>query len=254
MNSVLDFPMYALHEQVLAHPAWMLHTSSGEVFNMSGDHFYGDVFDYTVEGMVQAYLETCINATATGVVDGCFADRSVSNISDAAVASQPGQWDTAHLNALRELTARIAPGPLIANHAYGYPGLTAAMVETCTPDATGFQELSTTIRSGQLTQCHCGQDTHVDCSESDARFNATVAMFLIAAQPHSYFGCGLWYFNSTSVTTASPLWMPMFDRPLGSPLGDATLDGSRYTRHFATGTWAEWDIQTGLGQVHWSAA
>jgi hypothetical protein len=137
---------------------------------MKGDHFFGDAFDWTVDGMVQLYIDTCINATKTGYVDGCFADRSDSNISTNAVASG-SDWDGAHLRGLQKLSAAIAPGPLVANHAYTESGLSAAMVETCHANAEGFAEYQESLNTGKITQCHCGPDTGLKCTEEDHKFN-----------------------------------------------------------------------------------
>ena len=137
---------------------------------MKGDHFYGDAFDWTVDGMVQLYLDTCINATLTGYVDGCFADRSVNNMSSGAVATG-ADWNTAHLRGMQRLSAAIAPGPLVANHAYTETGLSAAMVESCYNNADGFGEYQASLDSGKITQCHCGPDTGLKCTEDDPKFN-----------------------------------------------------------------------------------
>eukprot|EP00730_Choanoeca_flexa_P011688 TRINITY_DN27588_c0_g1_i1.p1 TRINITY_DN27588_c0_g1~~TRINITY_DN27588_c0_g1_i1.p1 ORF type:complete len:352 (+),score=63.87 TRINITY_DN27588_c0_g1_i1:51-1106(+) len=251
-NSVLDFPFYSMHQVMLEHEQYMLHYANGSVFKQHGDHFYGDAFDWTEPGMVDLFLHTCINATQTGYADGCFADRSVSTIAHGAVASH-GDWDAAHLAGLQKLSAAIAPGPLVANHAYNETGLSAAMIETCTPNAAGFAEYQATVASSKIAQCHCGGDTGLKCTEEDAKFNSTVAMFLIGAQPNAYFGCGAWLYSGNNITQ-DVLWMDMYDRPLGAPESDAVKSGDVYTRKFASGTWAEWNIATGHGQVHWAAS
>jgi hypothetical protein len=79
---------------------------------------------------------------------------------------------------------------------------------------------------------------------------STVAMFLIGAQPNAYFGCGAWLYSTFE---PNDLWLDMYERPLGGPVANATLDGTVYTRHFESGTWAEWDINTGDGHVYWAS-
>ena len=75
-------------------------------------------------------------------------------------------------------------------------------------------------------------------------------MFLVGAQPGAYFGCGAWLYATFE---PNDLWLDMYDRPLGEPVSNATVNGNVYTRHFASGTWAEWNIHTGVGTVHWAS-
>lgn len=69
-----------------------------------------------------------------------------------------------------------------------------------------------------------------------------IAAFLVAAGSHSYYMCGGW-------SSATVDWYPVFDLPLGPPLGNATLEDEVYTRKFAKGTVVTFDTKTNNGTV-----
>lgn len=61
------------------------------------------------------------------------------------------------------------------------------------------------------------------------RITFPLACFLVAAQRHSYF-CYTWGYREKLGTFE---WYPEFDKPLGTPKGDATRMGWTYRREFA---------------------
>jgi len=67
--------------------------------------------------------------------------------------------------------------------------------------------------------------------------NDVVAQFLLAVEPGAYLLCNA--------------WDERFQRPLGLPLGDATLRGTAWTRKFASGVVASWDSKTKTGRIIW---
>jgi hypothetical protein len=78
-----------------------------------------------------------------------------------------------------------------------------------------------------------------------------LAAFLIGAGKNCYFGFGSW---STVFDDLSDRWSPLFDLPLGPPLGDAALDEEAsgaiiYRRQFAHGVNVSFDMTTGRGTV-----
>eukprot|EP01047_Picozoa_sp_COSAG01_P088780 COSAG01_NODE_21056_length_920_cov_1.985384_1_plen_289_part_10 len=76
-NSVLDFQQYRLHAMMEADPSLMLHDQNGNVVKMGGGGKTSDVFDFSNAKARELFIQECINATKSGYVDGCFADRSV---------------------------------------------------------------------------------------------------------------------------------------------------------------------------------
>ena len=60
-------------EIIRDHPAWALHNSSG-AYSVNG-YAHNHVFDHRTPA-AQVWIETCLNATRSGFVDGCFADAA----------------------------------------------------------------------------------------------------------------------------------------------------------------------------------
>jgi len=66
-----------------------------------------------------------------------------------------------------------------------------------------------------------------------------VALFLVAVEEGGLLGC-----NG---------WDPTFEYPLGEPTGPAVVNGTIYTRTFASGTVATFDDSTRTGVVNWAS-
>lgn len=80
------------------------------------------------------------------------------------------------------------------------------------------------------------------------RFSYLLAMFLICAEPHSYFHAHDGYNAKTS-----KVWMtrpPELDRPLGPPKGPAVRAGYTYTREFAHAS-VRLDLEQKSGGIAW---
>ena len=140
-NSVLDFAQYKLHGMMLADPSLMLHDSAGKVAKMGCPSPTGtcDVFDFAQAKARALFIAECVNATKTGVVDGCFLDRAVdgtpTDSGDDRVpcagancryklnltAATSKAYAAGHVQVLTDLQTAIGEGPVIANHAYGPP-------------------------------------------------------------------------------------------------------------------------------------
>ena len=76
-----------------------------------------------------------------------------------------------------------------------------------------------------------------------------LAAFLVAMGERSYYVCGAWQDYPVEGT-----WNPVYDLPLGAPLGAAVLgrDGV-WRRRFARGTNASFDTRAESGRVEWAA-
>lgn len=100
--------------------------------------------------------------------------------------------------------------------------------------------LQRAVAQGVVFEAHaaCGSGNITDPLEQ-----TKVGAFLIAAGPHSYYMCGGW-------GSATVQWFPMFDLPLGNPLGDAILDHNGiYKRVFSKGTIVTFDTNTNKGVI-----
>ena len=100
------------------------------------------------------------------------------------------------------------------------------------------------VAAGKVFEAHaaCGSGLPNDPVEQ-----TKVAAFLVAAGERSYYLCGGW-----EVESGTPLsWPPLFDAPLGAPLGNASFEAGVYSRSFARGTVARFDTKTNVGTVSW---
>ena len=70
----------------------------------------------------------------------------------------------------------------------------------------------------------------VPCTGRCPAFDASLTMFLLGMEQHSYFGASAGY---SDWPTAEWLWHPEYDRPLGGPRGPLARDGYRFSREFA---------------------
>ena len=250
-NSVLDFPQYTLHAQMLARPDLMLHdNSTGNIVRLDGGgHLNMDVFDMANPTARALFMSDCVNATLSGHVDGCYMDRAtdtspVVNLSTA----QARAYEDGHIQMLNDLQATLGDGPVVGNGAYGPPhdrtNISFAQLEEFSPLRSGgkgnLTDLFTGVTNGRGMLVH----TMVFPTES------IIAAFLIGAGPRCYFGFGSW---STVYEQLSQRWSPLFDFPLGPPLGDATLiteggSGGTYHRQFAHVN-VTFNMKTGAGKV-----
>jgi len=212
-------------------PDLMLHNDyTGDVVRISGGGKSSDVFDFSVARTRELFIEACINATKTGYVDGCFADRAVDgtptdsgndnvpsgkkyNLTDAhALAYAQG-----HVQVLTELQAALGDGPLIANHAYGPPhdplkagAVSFSMIEGFGPNNASISQLLMNAANGRGVQAHTIIQSRVDVE-------SVLAAFLVGAGYRAYFGVGDW---SEKGPDFDDHWLPQFDMPLGEPLED----------------------------------
>jgi hypothetical protein len=193
------------------------------------------VFDFQQPAACELWAGTCIQATQTGVVDGCFADRAIDTqkfeTSGQITPAQRAAFDKGHWDMLSRLQTTIGAGPIVANHAYNLSGVGAAMIEFGKADVTTVKDIQMSAANGKVTLAHFN------------RLNDdTVATFLVGAGNNSFIGAGGWSISGQQLGEVAHRWLPQYyERPLGQPLSDAVLstgpDGNKtYTRKFSRGT------------------
>eukprot|EP01047_Picozoa_sp_COSAG01_P040486 COSAG01_NODE_3412_length_6112_cov_2.531354_8_plen_448_part_00 len=248
-NSVLDFPQYTLHAGMLARPELMLRNRrTGNIVRLDGGGHTGmDVFDFANPAARTFFMSDCLNATRSGVVDGCYMDRAtdVSPVVNLS-AAQAREYEAGHITMLSDLQALLGEGPVVGNGAYGPPhdqaAIAYAMIEEFSPlhdkGKGNLTDLFTSVKNGRGVQVHT----------MTAPTENVIAAFLIGAGPHCYFGFGSW---STIYDDLSDRWSPLFDLPLGPPLSDAVLNeaSATYHRQFAHGVNVSFNMKTGHGEV-----
>jgi hypothetical protein len=267
-NSVINFKQYAWDGDGFPQ-AQLLRNSSGDLITVEHNGPVS-VFDFGQAAARAEFIAECANATNSGWVDGCFVDRVMDgspcciDAVGTAATSGAGGWkcaepsspltaaqclayDQGHMDVVSNLTAAIAPGPIIANHAFTtatdlYPDLniTGSMTESLPADESGISMLQWHAERGLAIEAHVG-----DCEPPGPGRTTVLAHFLIGAGRLAYFGCGAW---SSSSDSWDDRWFEEFSRPLGPPVADAVKDNS-------TGVWTRsFDGVHGRTNVSWSAS
>lgn len=218
-------------------------------------------WDFSKPEVGELWIEACRNMTDSGVIDGCFMDGCANWDHSGRVDGKltvPGPLDQAVHDAyaqnkpawMRRLQQQV-PGIMICGSNGGFlDGVAATQVQNWgvhDQDYAGhwIPMLQRSVAAGKVFQAHaaCGSSDPYDPIEQ-----TKLAAFLVAAGDRSYYMCGGW-------GAAKVDWFPIYDLPLGKPLGNATLgpDGV-YVRHFASGTVATFDTSMNNGTIQWASA
>jgi len=240
-NSVLDWPFYKLHEDFLQHPEWWLRNSDGTECRSNGDGSFPNhtnmlSFDFAQAGARDLWADTCINATKSGVVDGCFSDRANGHPCNAG-----SDYKAGHKQVHQDLQKKLGNGVLISNNVV-IDGVGATMIEFFKADESDIQKVSSAAAKGVLMQAH----DHACSTDS-------LAAFLIGAGERSYYACTSgWKVQADPIEEA---WKPEYDKPLGQPQGLAVKLGDVYHRHFvsiAGTTVVKFDASKNKGSIEWA--
>ena len=262
-NANLDFTDYRLYNTSAAHASdWWLRDAKGTVFKAPIDAGAGarppfpynahgggvPVYDMTVQGMRDAWVQECLSmASRAGGYDGCMVDRwtrtpfAKTNIfTKAEMAAWVAGRDKA--------TAALA----LQAHAKGvYLVGEGDQVDAVSDPGYGLKGESALLHQLALAAQGTGLLASYMPPFAQTSFMHQLAKFLVGAAQGHFFGAGAWTCNHTSREGAT--WRSEYDQPLGPPLGNATLEGSVYTRHFAFGTNVTYNSKTDTGTVQWGA-
>lgn len=241
---------------------YLLHRPNGSLYVSS--YVNAHVIDFRKPAATALWIETCTNATATGHIDGCFADFCSWGLP---VSQYPGFTD-AHNAAVNKLSEAMGPGgfaignncrPLDSKNDAGVtvPSRPSAVfIESFANSTSSFEELKQYVQNETawpqkpLVQVHLGS---ADCWQliKGTRglgygCNNTLAAAMVLMRDNVYIGLGNWRGD------VGGRLIPEFSYPLGPPTADATVDASGvYHRKFASGTTASYDPKTGRGAVSW---
>jgi hypothetical protein len=259
LNSMLDFQFYTLHG-ILTNAEQQgrksfLRDETGKIISLCND---GDVycnittFDWTQEHVRDAWLEAITNATATGNVDGIFADHSAQEsiqIGAPTNGQGPNQlcngerggrhcynftpaftksfnsWHLFMTNKSQDLLAKTTNGPVICGPLAKY----------------GIQCEFDSIRKAQEGYSYIEVSHYNGHPRPDEN---CIASFLAAADVGTYL---------TQFAGAPTTW-PEQSYPLGAPNGPATETAPGFWhRKFASGTevWYENNANRKNGTVKW---
>lgn len=250
LNSVIAFPQYAYAQSLRAtRPDLWLRDDRGVAINMSGPGWPAHVPPFPVLDFAQPaarafFAAACTGAVASGVVDGCFLDREVdvgASFAARVPADKLAAWTAGHEAMAAELQAELGAGTVVANHMTSATALIPG-VRGCMFEALNFSETSLAgLLWAASERLVCEVHVEPECSE------ATLALYLLAAEPSLYYGCGGW-----ASATGMNVRPAFFDFPLGAPLGPLINASGVLRREFASGTVAEVDFANHTAVVRWA--
>ena len=266
-NSMFDFAFYGAHQNMIDLEARgipvYLRDETGKVISLCND---GDVYcnitqyDWTQPAARQVWIETVTNATATGVVDGIFADHSApegSNIGTQADGQLPNQlcngkgagracynftdtfktsfnsWHTWATNYTQDLLSKTTGGPVIQGPLATMNGVLPIGGKNAY--AIAYCDFKSIIKA-QKTAGYSVIEARGECKPT----TACLAAYLAAAEPGTYMHC---LYNGDDLVTETTF--PELAFPLGKPTGPAVKKGrSKWVRSFASGTVVTYDEKT----------
>lgn len=276
MHSQISHPWYNASRMMASNSGWWLMNANHN--GPKGSTWKS--FDLTVDVAAHSWKQTALGFTASGVIDGVFADGCTKkergpNLTPARIA----QLYWAKVAMLQELQTQL-PGPIICGSDGTFmPGVGAVQAEgwgvspphgkSRTHFATiEIPSLMKAVSAGVVYQAHgravCNQSReHPQCCSSPPCNCTTVrpsyhndavqtelAAFLVAMGTYSYFLCGSWEDTFSNPQTST--WLPVYDLPLGEPISNATLEKGIWRRSFASGTNATFNTKTEVGTIDWA--
>ena len=266
--------VYRADNYLVSHrPEWLLkNVSEGFVY----DHYANNhIYDHGKPGVPEWWGSVCLNVTATGVADGCFADYASMGGVDPAAPGQPPStgvsgvmrswnvskatavaWVNGHQRALDLLTEALqksVDGILIANGGAN-KHTNAFMMETFMPSSGDIRTIQSAVNKGLVNQVHC----NYYAQERNPDVRDCLAAFLIGTGPGAFFsGPFGWQIRQQD---ADPLglhdvrqrWLPEFDHPLGEPTTNGTLGSDNVWRRSFRSARVTFNATVCKGRVDWS--
>lgn len=257
-NSQFAYPWYSLYGTAKMNEWWVRNVTTNrtithDVMNMNCStpgvckQVSVGYWDFRYQGLCDAWIAACTNSQ----IDGCFIDGAESDQPPFAVGANTSKFDKMRAATFIAIAAKSIV--MINDKKYydvepPYPAAQGEFLETFSGSKVGdlkwVEILNRTVRAGHIVQAH----TRIIChNESDPAGTADLAAFLIGAQKYTYFGCSNW--------EDVPTWPAVYDKPLGAPLGPASLsaDGT-WRRSFAKGTNVEINFGKKTANIEWGGA
>ena len=224
-------------------PSWLLRDDNGTpVFDSRTQSFCPD---YRNAAAGQYYLSACVNATKSGVVDGCYLDsaKNFNEVDPEKIWSQynfSGPEEDAFVRGKRaslQQLQRDVDGKVLFPHCATClePGKTCGGMsgqgsQHFDVNQETVDQLQLMGREGKAFLVYSDGSTGLSCADNDQR-GSMLATFLIGAAENFYFNCGPNCDNNKIY--------PEFTKPLGMPLGDAHAEGDVLMRKFTYGAVAK---------------
>lgn len=276
LNCQISYGWYTAARELAANAAWWLEGNGHD--GPAGSTWKIVALDKP--GAADWWQRTATNLTASGAIDGVFADGCMTHEGGSLSKARVEALYKAKHTMLKGLQPQL-PGPVVCGSTGDFPpGVDAVQMEgwgLVRRGQTHFASeeipaLQKAVRAGVIFQAHgravCGQAKEIpSCCDAppcncttprpdyrEPAVQTELAAFLVAMGNTSYFLCGSWEDTFSGGATAST-WLPVYDLPLGEPLGDAVHDGASgiMRRSFASGTNATFNTKTETGTVKWAA-
>ena len=290
-NSMFDFAFYTAHQHMLDLEAQGIHAflrdETGEIISLCNDgNVYCNIttFDITQPAVRKLWVETVVNATASGYVDGIFADHATGNgvfIGNVDKNMQaPNQlcngkgagrlcynftaeftasfnsWHMWATNYTQDVLSKTTGGPVIQGPYARMGQLNAKNASRELLDPCDFDELREEYADPIYNEYTNSSVNIIEASPRGRGGHGCIptakclAAYLTALQPYTYLHC---VYNEDALI--SDTYFPEMDYPLGEPESDAveTAPGSNmWTRKFKSGTHTLWDNNKKTGTVSWA--
>lgn len=259
-NTFLDYPRYDAHQIYQSHPEWWLRTLDGSLDKKNDTLMRYDLSNPEVR---EWWTNVLVEPVANGPCDGVFMDAfpQVGSPANRRIWGDEKfeEIQNGLLETIRLTREKVGPEKLIMYNGirntdtlnFGRQYLDradAATIEhfghfhSASPDsmARDLAGMSEAGKQGKIVVFKAWPGfSFIDkdikkiphatlLARSRENITFPLACFLVAAERHAYF-CYTWGYQEGD---GSLDWYPEFDRPLGAPLGDATIAGYRYTREF----------------------
>lgn len=268
VNAVLSWYFYRMNVEYEQMPKeWLYNSYTGQPVRESGDKTFNPppggmlVWNHGLKEVQTFWKDTCLNATKTGFVDGCFSDSSQPGSHGTGKALNDSAqivYEAGKVKTMSEVTAAFggeagkpfagSTGVLIGKKS-DQEGINAYQIEFFEPNDGSITELMAGVSKGYFVQAHTGVGNACNCGTDCMK--DSLAAFLIGAGEYSYFGGGKWI--AKDLADVESRWCPeLFEQPLGKPDADAVKgnDGI-WRRSFASGTKVEFDSNTKKGKLIW---
>jgi len=242
LNSVMSFPMYHYDAILNSNVSLLLHDKYGKIGKLENDAGMKNlsVPDFGKEQARQLHLSEIKKYVDTGAIDGIFSDKAVKSASKDQLCNHgcidltddvATAWSAGHQQLMFDIQDMLGDGVnMVKGGTKWYTGNKAAVyTEGLSPDQNSIDKILAFQKNHRLVYAYAGKH----CEEE------VIATFLMVVEEGTLINCYQ--------------WDPMFEKPLGAPLGPAKKNGNVYTRSFTSGTKATVNVKKHTGSITWAS-
>jgi len=244
-HSWIGFPSYHVN-QILAHnPDWWATNEDGSkacVEHGWNDNCEWGAWNHAIPEATQAWKEGCLNLTQDGIIDSCFFDHCEKHEGQ----EWNDGWLENKLASMVDIQTKVNGPVICGSNGNILEGVDGSAIQNWGKggrwSTREIPMIQRAVEAGVLFEAHT---KHCPENANDQEHINNIAAFLIGAGPYSYYRCGSWHEEEVG-------WYPIYDYPLGEPLGDAVLEDHVWKRSFASGTTVTFDTKKEHGTIDWA--